>query len=149
MSNQNKQRMVQLAKDIIGCCTGVGLFSYNVIADSDEQDNSWLIHISEGLTELVGGAADGANVFGGFSCDVSAVVAMLQPPDFGDFKSPPISLNVDIEDGASISIDGMYEGCYVSIMIYAEPLPDDVAMKANERGEMWPTGDEEDEEDDY
>ncbi len=134
--------MAALAEEVIGCCTCMGMFRYSIYCEGEGPDTSWHIDICEGITELVGGKSDGAAVTSGFSADIYQIMLLLQPPDYGPFKYPPVHFGAELHDESpTVVIEGRYNSYNVSISIFAEPFADDVVMRTDEEGRMWETGD--------
>jgi len=109
----------------------------------------WILYIHEAVTELVGGAADGAEVFSGFAVhDIANILRLLEPMEDGH---KPVSFYCDVGEGErgipQLVIGGTYQELGVSIHILSRPPADAKPMlRSNEQGHFWPIEDEEDDD---
>lgn len=92
----------------------------------------WYAYEEDGITELiiypkpvqfVGGELDGELGVPGFSFDVQSVLKAFERVDTVQWNSQ--GMGPDDEEGARLSIEGLYEGHDVWVRILAEPPEDE------------------------
>lgn len=106
----------------------------------------WELFIYESVTELLGGAADGAEVFAGFHADLSELFSAMGPEN-GEgpslaFSAPVGSL--DVHSIPHVSISGVYKELSIVVSVLGQPPADEPpTFQENERGEVWLIDEEE------
>jgi len=113
--------------------------------------DAWTLYIHEGLTELVGGADDGAEVFSGYAACLDRLLEAIRN-EAGGLPSIEFCCEVGLVGLLGVphvSICGEYQGLHVTVCLLAQP-PDDIApsMRMNEQGHYWRVSPSEQEDED-
>jgi len=85
---------------------------------------SWCVDIYELPTEFVGGKDDGAEVYSGFTTELTTLIAAMKPEEDSEHVEVGLHCDVSGTDTPFVCIGGILDGVRVYVQVHTAPSPE-------------------------
>lgn len=112
----------------------------------------WTLIIYEAVSEMVGGEADGAEVYSGWSANITPLLAKLGPLEGMEMAGPEVVFSCTVGMAGyfgipHVCVSGTFQGYSVSVMFLARPPAEaKPSWRINQQNHMIPIEDEDEDE---